>query len=117
MTLDGDKPEEGTRWELEVERSRVVITVEPRKPGATGASLKKAALARDPVSLQQSGDLPQGYWTIRKSEDSHYYVEGVAVSKFVVSCLYDFGGGKNPPEDAERRVEAGRAICLSLRAF
>ncbi|MEZ4221315.1 MAG: hypothetical protein R3B13_10360 [Polyangiaceae bacterium] len=109
VSYDGDDPDQGILEELEIAGDRVLISIEPVGPGETVASLKAAALKRIGPSLVESGDLPNGYWTDLKADDGKRIIAGVVVSKYLIQCTHWASD--------EKKVEAARAVCTSLRTF
>ena len=109
VSYEGDKPAQGIREELEVAGDRLVITVNAAPPGKTVAQLKEDATKRIGASLVESGDLAGGYWTDLKDKDGQHVVEGVVVSKYVITCTHWVRDEKN--------LEAARAVCKSLKTF
>jgi hypothetical protein len=109
VSYEGDKPSKGIREELEIAGDRVVITIDPAPAGKTVAQLKADALTRIGSELVESGDLSRGYWTDLKDKNGQHIVEGVVVSKYVISCMHWVRDEKNLP--------AARAVCQSLTTF
>ncbi len=109
VSYEGDKPSQGIREELEIAGDRLVITVGPAPAGKTVAQLKEAADKAMGPSRVDGGDLPNGYWNDRKEKDGQHIVEGVVVSKFIITCTHWVRDEKN--------LEAARAVCKSLKTF
>ncbi len=108
VSYEGDSPDQGIREELEIAGDRVVITVDPAK-GKTAASMKAAATKRLGSSLADSGDLTDGYWTDAKNEDGGHIIQGVVVSKYVITCTYWVSD--------EAKLETAGKVCKSLKTF
>lgn len=109
VSYEGDKPSQGIREELEVAGDRLVISVAAAPSGKAVAQLKADALKRIGAELVESGDLTSGYWTDLKEKSGQHIVEGVVMSRYLVTCTHWVRDEKN--------LEAARAVCKSLTTF
>lgn len=107
VSYEGDKPSGGIREELEIAGDRLVITVDPAPRGVNLPQLQADAAAQ-PEHVD-GGNLEHGYWNDRKDSAGQHIVESLVISRYVITCTHWVRD--------EKKLEAARAVCKSLKTF